>query len=196
MEKVYHICFWIGLIVPCASLLLSGIFSLVDLSLDFMMDGSVDGPADIGMHGVLGNVLDFIPSSPLALLAFSLVFGGVGSLLAGRTGFHVPAAVFCGWLASTFVARCVLRPLKRAQRSAGAVDCEAFLGHRGKITQAVMENGYGVVTFETQGGRYSFIAIAQEPIGKGEEVLAEQCDRGKMRVTRVDIPDMHIQDDE
>lgn len=180
METVYTIAFWVGLIIPSLSLIFSGLCHAIDCSLDLLDGSGFDGGTDVGFHGIFGNILAFFPTSPLSIMAFLLVFGGVGKLCVGHFSWHWVPAVFCGVLGAYLVEFGILRPLRRVRCE--TIDGESFIGKWGIITQAIMENGYGVVSFQTKVGRSTFIAMADEPIAQGEEVEVIRCERGRLYV--------------
>ncbi|MFQ9872860.1 MAG: hypothetical protein ACLRVT_07660 [Oscillospiraceae bacterium] len=177
METVYTIAFWVGLIIPSLSLIFSGLCHAIDCSLDLLDGSGFDGGTDMGFHGILGNILAFFPTSPLSIMAFLLVFGGL-KLCAGHF--------------SALGARCFLRRSGAiwwnsysAPASPGAVR-----NHRRRILYRKMGHHHAGHhgkrlwrgQLPDQGGRSTFIAMADEPIAQGEEVEVIRCERGRLYV--------------
>lgn len=171
LKTLYDISFWTGLILPAVSLIFSAVMDIFDFSFD-----ALDTDFDLGFDSGI------LPSSPTAAFAFLLLFGGAGRLLCSFSWFiHLPLAFTAG-AAGMYAVNRLIRKLKRVK--AESVKSEAFVGKWGVITQAVGENGYGAVTFKTKVGRSTFIAIANEPIKRGEEVEVVRCENGKMFVKK------------
>ncbi|WP_313134575.1 hypothetical protein [Anaerocolumna sp.] len=163
MLTVFQVCFFVGIGLMLLSLIFGNIFEVIGI------DG-LDLDFDIGL-GI------FIPISPILLIFFVTVFGGVGWLIL----YNFPTlsvilivlfALAAGIAMSTLMNLFVIRPLKKAQNTS-TPDLEDLVGLRATVREAILENGFGEISYVINGNSYTSPAkgIHGEAFKAGQEVV-------------------------
>jgi membrane protein implicated in regulation of membrane protease activity len=160
---VFQVCFFVGIGLMLLSLIFGNIFEVIGI------DG-LDLDFDIGLSL-------FIPISPILLIFFITVYGGVGWLIwnafpALGVIFIILLAFAAGIVLSTLMNLFVIRPLKKAQNTS-TPDSEDLVGLRAKVTETILENGFGEISYVINGNSYTSPAkgIHGEAFKAGQEVV-------------------------
>ncbi|EEG29685.1 hypothetical protein CLOSTMETH_02698 [[Clostridium] methylpentosum DSM 5476] len=184
MQTVYLTCVILGVAVPVLSFvlgLIGDVFSAIgDLAAHF------DVHADLDPGGLAFSVF---PTSLMSISAGVLLFGGTGFLL-GYTPLHaLPLAIFAialaaGYAMSLVIQNAVINRL-RSVESPSHKDEDIF-GLDGRVVDAIVENGFGVVTFSTTVGKVIYPACSEDGkrIGQGEDVVPIKFDKKILIVRR------------
>jgi len=119
----------------------------------------------------------FIPISPILLILFVTVYGGVGWLIldtfpALGIFFIVLIALAAGILISTLMNLFVIRPLKKAQNTS-TPNAEELIGIQATVTETILEGGFGEISYVINGNSYTSPAkgIHGEHFKAGQEVV-------------------------
>lgn len=154
IQQVFLIAMVIGLILPLINIVIGGIASVLHIDFDFDTDGM--------------PVSEFFPISPMCLLAFSLVFGGVGLLLYNSLNAQVVilVAVASGYLVAFLLNKLVILPMKKADSR--AISKEQFVGKQAKVTVRLQPRKLGEVHISTKYGYISYPAISM-----GDDLIKE-----------------------
>ncbi len=163
MLTVFQVCFFVGIGLMLLSLIFGNIFEIIGI------DG-LDLDFDIGL-GI------FIPISPILLIFFVTVFGGVGWLIwyvfpELSVILIVLFALAAGIAMSTLMNLFVIRPLKKAQNTS-TPDLEDLMGLPATVTETILENGFGEISYVINGNSYTSPAkgIHGEAFKAGQEVV-------------------------
>jgi membrane protein implicated in regulation of membrane protease activity len=139
MHTFFVVLFGVGAGFVIISFLIGAILGVIDFST----------PTDLGFE-----VSGASPLKPQVLSVFLTVFGGVG-LLAEKS-FHIyvilSLASFAGLVAAFFIYRFVIIPL--AKRESKTPDIQSLIGLRAKVTEAVVQGGFGKITYHADGNTY------------------------------------------
>ncbi len=154
MLIVFQVCFFVGIGLIVISFLLGNLFDAIgidgfDLDIDFF-----------------GNTV-FIPSSPVLLELFFMVFGGIGWILIDvslslAVFLIIPIATAVGLFVSILVYQLVLKPLKKAQNTS-APSAQDLVGLRATVTETICSGGFGEIGYVVNGN--SFTSPAQATNG-------------------------------
>jgi membrane protein implicated in regulation of membrane protease activity len=122
------------------------------------IDGGVDG-IDGGPEGGFDGVS---PLKPSVIAAFITVFGAAGLVLTGLIPLF--AVLMTALLIATVVAFCLYRfiivPLYKAQNTS-IVDIQHFVGMQAKVTEKIIQGGYGQITYQVNGNTFTSPAKAE-----------------------------------
>ncbi|SPT54424.1 NfeD-like C-terminal, partner-binding [Actinomyces bovis] len=156
-------------VIGCGVLLLS-------LVLDGLFDGFLDGLDDSFFDGAL----------PVTAMAVG-VFGAMGMLVQALLGREVNAAVAFGvpltaGLASGWATRSLWRRFKRSMpRNAVAPMAEELVGARVRVQW--WREGRGEVSASARGHQLTLLAISDEALHAGAEVIVLDAKDGVLQVT-------------
>jgi membrane protein implicated in regulation of membrane protease activity len=119
----------------------------------------------------------FIPISPILLVFFVTVYGGAGWLIwnafpALGLLFITLLAFAAGIVMCTLMNLFVIRPLKKAQNTS-TPDTEDLVGIRATVTEAILEGGFGEISYVINGNSYTSPAkgVHGEAFKVGQEVV-------------------------
>jgi membrane protein implicated in regulation of membrane protease activity len=151
MLIVFQVCFFVGIGLIVISFLLGNLFDAIgidgfDLDIDF-----------------LGNTV-FIPSSPVLLELFFMVFGGIGWILIDVSPslamlLIIPIATAVGLFVSILVYQLVLKPLKKAQNTS-TPNAQDLVGLRATVTETICSGGFGEIGYVINGNSFNSPAKA------------------------------------
>jgi hypothetical protein len=121
------------------------------------IDSGIDNGADGGMGGAVS------PLKPSVIAAFITIFGAAGLLLHGRMTviFLLPAAAFAGLTVAFCMYRFIIVPLYNAQNTS-TVDIQYFVGMKAKVTEKIIQGGYGQITYQANGNTFTSPAKAED----------------------------------
>jgi membrane protein implicated in regulation of membrane protease activity len=121
------------------------------------VDGGIDGGADGNMGGAVS------PLKPSVIAAFITIFGATGLLLNGRLTliFLLPTAVFTGLVVAFCMYRFIIVPLYNAQNTS-TVDIQYFVGMKARVTEKIIQGGYGQITYQANGNTFTSPARAED----------------------------------
>ncbi len=163
MLTVFQVCFFIGIGLMLISLIFGNLFEAIGI------DG-LDLDFNIGLNL-------FIPFSPILLILFVTVFGGVGWLIldifpALEMLFIVLIALATGILICTLMNLFIIAPLKKAQNTS-TPDVEELIGIQANVTETIMEGGFGEISYVVNGNSYTSPAkgIHGERFKVGQKVV-------------------------
>lgn len=168
MLEVFQVCFWVGVAVTGINALLGLIFGIFDFGLDIDFDLDI-GDIDFGV---------FLPLSPTMLFLFLTVFGGSGMIIANNMSSMLwlafIIAIIISFAVITILNVFVIKPLKKIS-SKETANMSDFIGTTGKVTEKIFENGFGKVTFISDGNTLTYPAksASGEEISVGAEIFIE-----------------------
>lgn len=155
MEKVFYICFLIGIVYSILSVILGGIFDI------FNIGGSID----------LNFEFPFISlMKPAVLAIFLTVFGGMG-LIGIRNGwkYTVLIAAILGISSAICIWRIVIINLFKAENTSSAKRKD-LIGLEAFVIETILEGKVGSITYIVNGNKYSSpcrnIMGTKIPVGK------------------------------
>lgn len=184
LQIVYLTCVILGVAVPVLSFVLGLIGDVFSAIGDLAAHFDVHADLDPG-----GFAFSAFPTSLMSISAGVLLFGGTGFLL-GYTPLHaLPPAIFAialaaGYAMSLVIQNAVINRL-RSVESPSHKDEDIF-GLDGRVVDAIVENGFGVVTFSTTVGKVTYPARSEDGkrIGQGEDVIPIAFDKKILIVRR------------
>lgn len=161
--KIFQVSFFVGVGLSLISLIFGNLFDMLHLDAsDIDLDVDVDGS-------------NGLPFSPMIIIVFITVFGGIGVILS-KTG-NFPAAVIvllavaAGTVISYIIHHFIFRALKKAQNTSAPEEDE-LIGLPAKVNETIFKDGFGEITYLINGN--SFVAPAKSVDGaeikKGCEV--------------------------
>lgn len=176
---VFQVCFYVGVGLILLSLIFGSVFEAI----------GIDGfDIDIDLPGV-----DFfIPVSPILYILFSVVFGGVGWILI-ESEHIIPKvliiiiAIAAGLCASSMLHFLVIKPLKKAQNTS-APTAEELVGLRATVTETIIQNGFGEISYTIHGNSYTSPAktTTGDSIKRGRDVAICWIEDFVFYVTSID----------
>jgi membrane protein implicated in regulation of membrane protease activity len=186
----YLLCFIIGFSLSVLSFLAGAIHIHLPFKLHFPFHGSGHGHGALkgGSAGGGTHVSWFNASSAMAFLAW---FGGVGYILAARSGLEaliaLAIALAAGLIAATIVFKFMVK-LMNAESSHLKDEDYRYEGLVGTVTIPIRANGTGEIVFLQGGARCSAGARSQDgsALEKGAEVVTERYENGIAYVRRWD----------
>ena len=163
MLTVFQVCLFVGIGLMLLSLIFGNLVEVIGI------DG-LDLDFDSGLSL-------FSPISPILLILFVTVYGGVGWLLLDvfpAWGLFIIQliALASGILISTLMNLLVIRPLKKAQNTS-TPDAEELIGIQATVTETILEGGFGEISYVINGNSYTSPAkgIHGEYYKAGQEVV-------------------------
>jgi membrane protein implicated in regulation of membrane protease activity len=177
LEQVYTIVFWVGVIYTVVSFLMGSLFGLVHLdgNVDTNIDSGLDIQCDTHIHGSdISPTFSISPLKPITIVSFLTVFGGIG-MMGTYKGFNAVLLfimAFASALITAFILyKFIVVPLYKAQNTSD-VSQKKLIGMRAKVISAIIEDGYGMISYVVNGKRYNAPAqhISKQAIAQGEEV--------------------------
>jgi membrane protein implicated in regulation of membrane protease activity len=187
----YLLCFIVGFSLSVLSFLAGAIHIHLPFKLHFPFHGSGHGHGALAKAGSSNggtHVSWFNASSAMAFLAW---FGGVGYILATRSGLEaliaLVIAVAAGLIAATIVFKFMVK-LMNAESSHLKDEDYRYEGLVGTVTVPIRANGIGEIVFLQGGARRSAGARSQDgsALEKGAEVVTERYENGIAYVRRWD----------
>jgi membrane protein implicated in regulation of membrane protease activity len=187
----YLLCFIVGFSLSVLSFLAGAIHIHLPFKLHFPFHGSGHGHGALAKAGSPNggtHVSWFNASSAMAFLAW---FGGVGYILATRSGLEaliaLAIAVAAGLIAATIVFKFMVK-LMNAESSHLKDEDYRYEGLVGTVTVPIRANGTGEIVFLQGGARRSAGARSQDgsALEKGAEVVTERYENGIAYVRRWD----------
>ena len=157
MALVFEVCFFCGVGLTVALLLLGGLLNAFDVNgIDFDIDFC-------GLSMALPN--------PVIWLIFLTVFGGTGIIMNCIDielwwGIQCLIAAILGGGIAWVVEHFVIRPLKAAQNTS-IPENEELIGLPAIVTETIVQGGFGQITYYVNGNTY--VAPAKEMNGKDLE---------------------------
>lgn len=145
MYQFFLVCFLVGVIFTVISFLIGHLFEV------FGIDG-----LDFDLH-LLGLEF-FLPLSPMLVMLFMTIFGGMGLILMKLTQ-HIPIILIIflsfviAFLASFIVYKCIIKPLRKAQNTSAA-EADELIGIRATVSGKIPKNGFGEITYQIRGNSY------------------------------------------
>ena len=162
MYLCYQVCFFTGILFIGVLTIFGGVLDLFDL------DGF---DLDFDLVGV-----DIMLPSPMVCMTAVTVFGGIGMIFT-KSYPSIPLmivlliSIITSILAGTFINKCILRPLKKAENTS-VPEMEELEGICAVVTETIPGEGYGEISYCIHGN--SFLAPAKsenkDMILKGTEV--------------------------
>jgi membrane protein implicated in regulation of membrane protease activity len=187
----YLLCFIFGFSLSVLSFLAGAVHIHLPFKVHFPFHGSGHGHGDLAKAGSSSrgtHVSWFNASSAMAFLAW---FGGVGYILATRSGLEaliaLAIAVAAGLIAATIVFKFMVK-LMNAESSHLKDEDYRYEGLVGTVTIPIRANGTGEIVFLQGGARRSAGARSQDgsALEKGAEVVTERYEDGIAYVRRWD----------
>ncbi len=178
--KIFQISFFVGVGLTLISLVFGNLLDLLHF----------DTPdIDVDLDGGGGGIL----FSPLVIVIFLTVFGGIGMILSKSStisiGILIIIASGLGITISYIIDRFVIRALKKAQNTSAPEEDE-LIGLAAKVNETILENGFGEITYFIHGN--SFVAPAKSvnsiQIKKGCEVSICWIKEHIFYVTPISMP--------
>jgi membrane protein implicated in regulation of membrane protease activity len=119
------------------------------------IDG-VDGASEGGFGGVS-------PLKPSVIAAFITVFGAAGLLLTGLIPLFavLMTAAFIALTVAFVLYRFIIIPLHKAQNTS-TVDMQHFVGMKARVTEKIIQGGYGQITYQVNGNTFTSPAKAED----------------------------------
>jgi membrane-bound ClpP family serine protease len=177
LEQVYTIVFWVGVIYTVVTFLMGGLLGLVhldghvdthvDTHFDVQCDTHIDGPG-------VSPTFTIFPLKPITIVSFLTVFGGIG-MMGTQKGLNTVLlfvmALASGLITGFILYKFVVVPLYKAQNTS-AFSRKSLIGTKAKVISAILEDGYGMISYVVNGKRYNAPAqhISKQEIAQGEEV--------------------------
>lgn len=162
LEKIYTVCLVVGIIVPLLDLLM-GVLS-IGLHVGADIDTSMD--ADMNFAST------WLPLSPLAILAFLVLFGGVGLISSYFVDENMSLilGVIAGYSCAVVLNKFVFIPLKMNRIT--SPKSEALIGKRARVTSSIIESGFGEIMIIIDRVTLTYTATSwdNQAIGYGETV--------------------------
>lgn len=158
MQLLFTVCLGVGIGYTIISFILGNLFNVGDVS------GDID----------TGSSVSFF--KPTSIAAFLTVFGGMG--LVFLNSFNFITVVSLSSIFGIFVAyllhRFVLIPLHNAQNTS-TVEKQSLIGSTAKISQKVLQGGFGKITYHVNGSTFSSPAKSEDgneiPLGTTVEII-------------------------
>ena len=157
--------------------------------------GAVKSSSIAGHHTGGANMLSmlttWLPIRPTALICFSTVTGGVGSILL-RLGWLNPLMHLCsiasGYGISMLLGVALPRKLSRAQNTSAAERYE-LVGLSAQVTSSILENSFGRISYNVRGNTYSAPArhIDGKRVQQGSQVVICEIKKNVFYVTELNI---------
>lgn len=142
--KIYTTLFFTGVLYALVSTVLGGLFDFIHF------DGHVD------FHGDVPHFWIF-PIRPIIVVIFITVFGGIGIMQTklGNEGIYVfVISILTALVVSFIVNKFIIKPLYKAE-STSASSQKELIGHNGIIIGTIIENGFGQLSYITNGVRHT-----------------------------------------
>lgn len=177
MEQVYTIVFWVGVIYTVVTFLMGGLLGLVHLdgNIDTDIDAQLDINCDTHIDGSsVSPTFTIFPIKPITIVSFLTVFGGIGMIgtYKGLNAVLLFIVALVSALITAFILyKFIVVPLYKAQNTSD-VSQKKLIGMRAKVIAAILEDGYGMISYVVNGKRYNAPAqhISKKAIAQGEEV--------------------------
>lgn len=156
MQQIFIICMGVALILPLLNIIIGSITLVLDIDFDLDTDGT--------------PVSEFFPISPMCVLTFMLIFGGLGLLLYEYTIPQVALtiAILCGYVSAIILNKLVILPMKRAESD--VVSITSLIGEEAKVTTTIEPTRLGEIELSTKHGQVSYIAKSDTRIEIGTRV--------------------------
>ena len=179
MITLFQVCFYVGIGLIVFSFLFGSLFEA------FGIDGL---DLDFDIFGI-----DFfLPVSPILYILFSVVFGGVGLILVDSKKVIPTILIFiiafiAGITVSFLLNTLVIKPLKAAQNTS-TPSAEDLVGVRAMVTETILENGFGEISYVINGNSYTSPAKTTngDMVKIGKEVAICWIEEYIFYVTRID----------
>ena len=166
--RFYQVIFCIGVMYTVATFFLGNL-------LDFDSDIDLDIDGELAWFTVS-------PLKPLIIISFMTVFGGVGMM-----GYHlywIPVKIFIvafllAILTGIILYFCVLVPLYNAQTNSEAVKKHDLIGLEAEVMNAIIEDGYGKITYIANQNKYTGTAksVNGERINQNQLVVIYKIEK-------------------
>ncbi len=150
MYMLYYILFGVGLGYTVISAIIGNIFDISEFGDDFMPEGlSFFKPAIIACYiTVLGGV---------GLIFYNYEYSFFGIAVENKNyslAITFLVAQIFAFFASNVFNRYFIKPLSKAQNTSAA-EREEMIGAIGKVTETILENGFGKISFIVKGNTIS-----------------------------------------
>ena len=132
----------------------------------------VGADIDTSMDADMNFASTWLPLSPLAILAFLVLFGGVGLISSYfvNENMSLVLAVIAGYSCAVVLNKFVFIPLKRNRIT--SPKSEALIGKRARVTSSIIESGFGEIMIIIDRVTLTYTATSwdNQAIGYGETV--------------------------
>lgn len=143
MYRIYQVMFLVGVIYTLTTFLLGNFLSSIDIDLDIDMDF---------------GIFNVSPLKPIIIVSFLTTFGGMGMF-----GYHLNyssiktflIALFTSLIISSILYFFVVVPLYNAQDRSLAVTKDSLIGKEAVVMNAILENGFGKISYIAKGNRFT-----------------------------------------
>jgi membrane protein implicated in regulation of membrane protease activity len=159
MLTVFQICFFVGIGLILLSFLFGSLFDAV----------GIDG-LDLDFDFVGLNI--YLPISPVLMMLFLTVFGGVGWILVDSHPnmwvlLVILIGIILGFLVCSLVFFLVMKPLKNAENTS-APNPEELVGIKATVSETILNGGFGEIRYVVNGNSFTSPAKATN----GSEIKA------------------------
>ena len=144
-----------------------------------------------GISGVFSLLMNWLPLRPTALMCFSTVTGGVGSI-SMRLGWTHPVAhalsIAIGYIISMLLGVALPKRMRRAQNTSAAERYE-LIGLPALVTSSIIEGGFGRISYAVRDNSYSAPArhINGGRVEQGSRVVICEIKKNVFYITELNI---------